>query len=62
MSQLLLIVALVCIAAPAFALGIFAEPVAATASMVWIGLAGLVIAGRKRDPDASPRNASQNPR
>ena len=64
MSQLLLIVALVCVAAPAFAFGILTEPVAATASMVWIGLAGLAIAGRKREDtvDDHPRSTTKDSR
>ena len=47
--RLTLIATLVCVAAPAFATGIFAEPPTATTSMVWLGLIGLAIAGSPRD-------------
>ncbi len=47
--RLTLIATLLCVAAPAFATGIFAEPATATASMVWLGLIGLAIAGSPRD-------------
>jgi hypothetical protein len=50
MARLLLIGTLVCVAAPAFAFGILSEPPAPLASMVWIGLAGLAIAGSRNDP------------
>lgn len=38
----------VCVAGPAFALDILPEPRAAAGGMVWLGLAGLAIAGSPR--------------
>ena len=56
MKPLLLVGVLVSIAAPAFALGLglWSEPAASPASMVWLGLFGLALAGsRRRRGDAS---------
>jgi hypothetical protein len=55
-KPVLVVGALVCVAAPAFGLGILSEPQAATASMVWLGLVGLAVAGtpRRRDERSEP--------
>ncbi len=58
-GRLMLIATLVCLAAPAFAIGIFAEPPAVTASMVWLGLAGLAVAGSPRRRRSRSRRGSE---
>jgi MYXO-CTERM domain-containing protein len=60
MKPLLLIGVLVSIAAPAFAvgLGLWTESAASPASMVWLGLFGLALAGsRRRRGDTSEPSA-----
>ena len=58
MKRLVVIVALVFASAPAFGFGILAEPPAATASMVWLGLVGLAIAGSPRGPSDPPDSSA----
>ena len=56
MKPLLVTAVLLTVAAPAFAVGFWAEQPATTASMVWLGLAGLAVAGSPRsDAEADDR-------
>ena len=55
-GRLVGIAILVCISGPVFAFEFVSEPQAATASMIWLGLFGLAVAGspRKRDAESEP--------
>ena len=48
--RLLVVVLLVCAAAPAFGFGLPSEAPTATAGMGWLGLSGLALAGSRGKP------------